>query len=66
VIAEGRDPAEFAAAADALLADPARRAELGAAARERAVDRFAVARSNQRWVELWTGLAGAPDGAAAG
>jgi glycosyltransferase involved in cell wall biosynthesis len=66
VIAEGRDPAEFAAAADALLADPARRAQLGAAARERAVDRFAVARSNQRWVELWTGLAGAPNGAAAG
>jgi glycosyltransferase involved in cell wall biosynthesis len=63
VIARRRDPAEFAAQADALLTDPGRRAELGAAARERAVERFAVARSNQRWVELWTDLAGAsPNG----
>lgn len=66
VIAERRDPPELAVAADALLADPARRAELGAAARERAVERFALSRSNQRWVELWTGLAGTPNGTAAG
>ena len=65
VIAERRDPPEFAAAADALLADSARRAELGAAARERAVERFAIARSNQRWIELWTDLAGTPNGTAA-
>ena len=63
VIAECRDPAQFAAAADALLDDPARRAELGAAARARAVDRFALARSNARWVELWTNLAGSANGA---
>jgi len=66
VIAECRDPAQFAAAADALLDDPARRAELGAAARARAVDRFALARSNARWVELWTNLAGSANGAVRG
>jgi hypothetical protein len=66
VIGVRRDRGAFAAAAVAGLADPARRAALGAAARERAVDRFAVALTNQRWVELWTGRAGAPNGAAAG
>lgn len=45
----GFGPAEVACALDAVLGDPALRAEMAAAARERAVERFSFERMLDRW-----------------
>ncbi len=58
VLVEREDPVAMAGALDALLADPARRLELGRGARARAVEQFRLEGSQRRWVDLWTELAG--------
>lgn len=61
------DPAALAEAVDALLADPDRRRMLGAAARERAVERYSLQRSLEGTMCLWRKLGARPasDGPAA-
>ena len=54
------DPQSLAEAVDALLADPQRRRELGAAARERAVEDYSLQRSLQGILSLWRGLGAQP------
>lgn len=54
------DPPALAAAVDALLADPERRAELGARARERTA-RHDLETALRRNLELWAALAPTPD-----
>jgi len=51
VLASGDDPAEFATVLAALLADPERRATLGAAARRRAVASFSLERMGREYCE---------------
>lgn len=51
-LVEPSNPAELAAAIDALVADPARRAELGTLARQRAVERHSWARVVDRIMQL--------------
>lgn len=56
------DPDGLAAALERLLGDPALRARLGAAARERAVTRFDAAAALDRLAARLTAAAGAPPG----
>jgi glycosyltransferase involved in cell wall biosynthesis len=56
VLVPPRDPAAVAAAVDDLLADPARRARLGAAARERARGRFSWDAAARRVAETYARL----------
>ena len=51
VLAAANDPAAFAAAVRDLLADPARAAVLGAAARDRAVAAFSMERMGREYGE---------------
>lgn len=57
VLAPPGDPRAFARALEGLLADPARRAALGAAARRRAVERFSVDRMVKEYAVALEGLA---------
>ena len=50
------DPQSLAEAIDALLADPRRCRQLGAAARARAVENYSLQRSLQGILKLWRGL----------
>ena len=52
------DPQSLAEAVDALLADPQRRRQLGAAARARAVENYSLQRSLQGILKLWRGAGG--------
>jgi glycosyltransferase involved in cell wall biosynthesis len=54
------DPHSLAEGVDALLADPQRRRLLGAAARERAVERYSLQRSLQGILRLWQSLGARP------
>lgn len=63
VLVPPEDPAALAQAADALLADGERRRELGAAARQRAVEDYALARSLDGVLGLWRSLGASPAGA---
>ncbi|HEV2370697.1 MAG TPA: glycosyltransferase [Streptosporangiaceae bacterium] len=54
------DPGALARAVDDLLADPARRTALGAAARRRAVERFSLRRSLEATLWLWRDLGAHP------
>jgi glycosyltransferase involved in cell wall biosynthesis len=54
------DPQGLAEAVDALLADPQRRQQLGAAARERAVEDYSLQRSLEGILNLWRGLGARP------
>ena len=54
------DPQSLAEAVDALLADPQRRRQLGAAARARAVENYSLQRSLQGILKLWRGLVAQP------
>ena len=56
VLAPPDDPAAFAEAVRALLADPARAAALGAAARDRAVDAFSMERMGREYGEALEAL----------
>src|SRR5207247_3436505 len=56
VLAPADDPAAFAEAVRALLADPARAAALGAAARDRAVDAFSMERMGREYGEALEAL----------
>ena len=56
VVVPPEDARALATAADALLENPRRRAELGRAARERAVARFAVERCLEATLTLWEEL----------
>lgn len=60
ILVPAEDPANLAMAADALLADPARRRELGIAARTRAVERYSLQRSLDGTVGLWQALGISP------
>ncbi len=51
------DPAALAAATDSLLDDPGERSRLGAAARQRVLGRYTLARNLERTVALWRELA---------
>ena len=57
VLAAANDPAAFAAAVRDLLADPARAAVLGAAARDRAVAAFSMERMGREYGEALEALA---------
>jgi glycosyltransferase involved in cell wall biosynthesis len=54
------DPQSLAEAVDALLADPERRRQLGAAARARVVEDYSLRRSLQGILNLWQGLGARP------
>jgi len=54
------DPQCLAEAVDALLADPQRRRQLGAAARARAVENYSLQRSLEGILKLWQGLGARP------
>ncbi len=54
------DPQSLAEAVDALLADPARRRLLGAAARDRAVEHYSLQRSLRGILGLWQSLGARP------
>jgi glycosyltransferase involved in cell wall biosynthesis len=54
------DPARLAAAIDAMLADPQRRRQLGAAARRQAVEHYSLQRSLQGILKLWQSLGARP------
>jgi glycosyltransferase involved in cell wall biosynthesis len=54
------DPQSLAEAVDALLADPQRRRQLGAAARARAVENYSLQRSLRGILKLWRGLGAQP------
>jgi glycosyltransferase involved in cell wall biosynthesis len=54
------DPQSLAETVDALLADPQRRRQLGAAARARAVENYSLQRSLQGILKLWRGLGAQP------
>jgi glycosyltransferase involved in cell wall biosynthesis len=54
------DPQRLAEAVDALLADPQRRRQLGAAARARAVKEYSLQRSLEGILGLWRGLGARP------
>jgi glycosyltransferase involved in cell wall biosynthesis len=56
LVAPGR-PQQMADAIDALLANPARRAALGDATRQRAKERFSLDRSLDQVLALWAGCA---------
>src|SRR5438034_797087 len=56
VLAAPEDPRGFAAQLERLLADPGRRAGLGAAARRRAVERYSVGRMVRDYAELLESL----------
>ncbi len=56
VLAAPLDPRGFATQLERLLADPGRRAALGAAARRRAVDRYSVERMVREYAELLESL----------
>ena len=56
VLAASEDPRGFATQLERLLADPARRAALGAAARRRAVERYSVERMVRDYAELLESL----------
>ena len=56
VIARANDPAAWSVAIEELLADPARRTALGAAARERITAEFPIARMQDAHVELFERL----------
>ena len=60
VLVEPGDPGALAAAIGALLADPERRARIGAAAAEDARDRFSVERQADAYAELYREVAGVP------
>jgi glycosyltransferase involved in cell wall biosynthesis len=70
LVLEPRDPRGWAAAVDALLADPARRAAMGARGRERALRDFSPARHAEEILGVYEralrpgGLSGRPDQAA--
>ena len=55
-----RDPGELAAAVRALLADPAQRAELGAAGARRAATRYGFDRIARSTREVYTAVLAAP------
>src|SRR5207253_1333193 len=61
VLAPPDDPAAFAEAVRALLADPARAAALGAAARDRAVDAFSMERMGREYGEALEALPRSPE-----
>ena len=54
------DPQCLAEAVDALLADPQRRRQLGAAARARVVENYSLQRSLEGILKLWRGLGAQP------
>jgi glycosyltransferase involved in cell wall biosynthesis len=54
------DPRSLAEAVGALLADPQRRQQLGAAARVQAVENYSLQRSLQGILKLWRGLGAQP------
>jgi glycosyltransferase involved in cell wall biosynthesis len=54
------DPQGLAEAVDALLANPQRRRQLGAAARARAAENYSLQRSLQGILKLWQGLGAQP------
>lgn len=54
------DPRSLAQAVDALLADPQRRQQLGAAARVRAVENYSLHRSLRGILKLWQSLGAQP------
>ena len=56
ILVPTEEPSSLAIAVDALLADPARRRQLGQAARRRAVERYSVQRSLSGTVGLWQKL----------
>src|SRR5437870_6035145 len=56
VLAASEDPRGFATQLERLLADPGRRAALGAAARRRAVERYSVERMVRDYAELLESL----------
>ncbi len=57
VVTPPGDPVALALAIDELLADPGRRAALGAAARRRAEHRFELGRAIQRTIQVWKDVA---------
>jgi len=61
VLVPTEDPASLAGAVDALLADPARRRELGQSARSRAVENYSLQLSIGGILSLWRGLGAFPD-----
>lgn len=60
VIVPPEHPQSLAAAVDALLAQPAERRRLGAAARAQAVERYTLHRSVERTLALWRELGARP------
>jgi len=60
VLVPTEDPTSLAVAVDALLADPARRRELGESARARAVEKYSLQRSLGGILSLWRELGAFP------